>query len=124
EGGIAIVSAGAQAPPAIDPGTRDGPDSLRSGGHGSNHGVIASYDANGWEADVAAMRSAQSANFSETAVLDLGSDGSIASSIVRAAPGARRSAAAEARVARRLEARRRVAHLGLRLRPRPRQAER
>lgn len=124
EGGIAIVSAGAQAPPAIDPGTRYGPDWLRSGGHGSNHGVIASYDANGWEADLAAIRSAQSTDFSETAVLDLGSDGSIASSIVRTPPGASRSDAAEARLARRFEALGLVHRLGLAVRARRSETER
>lgn len=124
EGGIAIVSAGAEAPPAIEPGTRYGPNWLRSGGHGSNHGVIASYDANGWEADVAAIRSQQSTDFSETAVLDLGSDGSITSSIVRAPPGGSRSDAGEARLARRFKALGLLHRLGLAVRARRSETDR
>lgn len=118
DGGVVVLSAGQEAPPPLELGTRYGPDWLRAGSHGSNVGLIARYAAGDWEAGIAAFRSAQSSDLTEAAVLDLVDDGTIRSTIVRTPPGSARSDAVDARVARRFEALGAVHRVGVAVRGR------
>lgn len=118
DGYVAVMSAGSEAPPALDPGTRYGPEWLRTESSGSNSGLVANYVAGDWEVGIAAFRSAQSTGLTEGAVLDLADDSTIRSTIVRTPPGSARSDAAEARLARRFEALGAVHRLGVALRGR------